>query len=145
MRSAGERWTPLVAAHQRTLIVDAMGEPCPVRASATAIGQIIDVLVDNALAHGAGTIRAHLPPRPGGIAIDVSDDDGPGVTLADSEHIFQRGHGTGHGLGLTVARSLAEAAGGRLLLTNNRPARFTMFIPNTAEAPFAVRACDHPY
>jgi signal transduction histidine kinase len=139
VRSAGERWTPLVAAHQRNLIVDTTGQPCLVRASATAIGQIIDVLVDNAVTHGAGTIRLTYRRAAGGIAIDVSDDDGPGVALPDSERIFQRGHGTGHGLGLTVARSLAEGARGRLLLTNNRPARFTVFIPSTAEAPLGVQ------
>lgn len=132
VRAAGERWSPVVAARHRQLIVDTSGRPGRARASATAIGQVIDVLVDNALTHGGGPIRLTCRRAAGAVAIDVGDD-GPGVALDDSERVFQRRHGAGNGLGLTVARSLAEAEGGRLLLTSNRPARFTMFIPNAGD------------
>jgi signal transduction histidine kinase len=145
VRGAGERWNPLVAAQHRVLIVETVAEAGTVRASTTAVGQIIDVLVDNALVHGAGSIRLTCRQVPGGIAIDVADE-GAGIRIEDTEQIFQRRHGTGHGIGLTLARSLAEADGGRLLLTNHRPARFTMFIPTTAheaDAP-ARRSVDDP-
>jgi len=133
VRAAGERWTPLVAARERTLIVESAEHTGVVRASATAVGQVVDVLVDNAIAHGAGTIRLVCRHTPGGTVIEVSDD-GPGVRIDDTEQIFKRRHGTGHGIGLSLARSLAEADGGRLLLTCHRPPKFTMFIPNATDA-----------
>lgn len=138
VRAAAERWTPVVAERGRELIVHTDPVVATVRASATATGQIIDVLVDNALTHGGGPIRLDHRRAPGGVAIDVADD-GPGVALAESEQIFRRRHGTGHGIGLALARSLAEADGGRLLLTQHHPARFTLIIPATTSAAPADR------
>ncbi len=130
VQAAGERWNPVVAAHHRVLRVDAAAAGVTVRASGTATGQIIDVLIDNAVVHGAGTIDLTYRQTPGGIAIDVSDD-GPGIGIEQSEQIFRRRHGSGHGIGLSLARSLAEADGGRLLLTSHKPTRFTLIIPTT--------------
>ena len=128
VRSAGERWSPVVASHHRTLRVETAAPGVTVNASGTATGQIIDVLVDNAVVHGAGTIELAYRRTPGGVAVDVSDE-GAGVGIEQSEQIFQRRHGSGHGIGLALARSLAEADGGRLLLTSHRPPRFTLIIP----------------
>jgi len=128
VRAAGERWAPVVSAHQRSLRVSLQPDGILVRASATAVGQIIDVMVDNAVVHGAGTIELTYRRTPGGIAIDV-DDEGPGIALEQSDQIFRRRHGSGHGIGLALARSLAEADGGRLLLARHRRPRFSLIIP----------------
>jgi signal transduction histidine kinase len=142
VRSAGERWRPVVAAHHRALHVDTAAVGVTVRASGTATGQIIDVLVDNAVVHGAGTIELTYRRTPGGVAIDVSDA-GQGVRIEHSEQIFRRRHGSGHGIGLSLARSLAEADGGRLLLTSHRPPRFTLILPTaTATATVGESAPD---
>ncbi len=128
VRAAGERWAPVVSARQRSLRVSLQPDGVLVRASATAVGQIIDVMVDNAVVHGAGTIELTYRRTPGGIAIDVGDE-GSGIAPEQSEQIFRRRHGSGHGIGLALARSLAEADGGRLLLARHRPPRFSLIIP----------------
>ena len=73
-------------------------------------------------------MRARAAPV--GIAIEIADE-GPGIT-GDSERIFERrGEGsTGHGIGLALARSLAEAEGARLRLEHSGPHPvFAVFLP----------------
>jgi signal transduction histidine kinase len=141
VRAAGDRWAPVVSAQQRSLRVSIRPDGILVRASATAVGQIIDVLIDNAVVHGAGAIDLTYRRTPGGIAIDVGDE-GSGIALEQSEQIFRRRHGSGHGIGLALARSLAEADGGRLLLARHRPPRFSLIIP-TADDADGRDAIDH--
>ena len=50
-----------------------------------------------------------------------------------AEQVFARGHGRGTGLGLPLARSLAESVGGRLVLADAAPTRFTLALPTTEE------------
>jgi signal transduction histidine kinase len=125
---AQTRWTGRVAATGRTLRTTVDERVPEVYATRAAVDQIIDVLIDNALIHGAGDVHLGARSTPGGAAIDVGDD-GPGVALADSEAIFRRGHGSGHGIGLALARSLSEADGGRLVLAANTPPRFSLILP----------------
>ena len=87
------------------------------RVSEQALRQIVDVLVDNALQHGRGrvTVRAH--PVATGVEVEVHDE---GAGALDPEAIFARRSASarGHGIGLALARSLAEAEGGRLRLAS---------------------------
>jgi signal transduction histidine kinase len=122
------RWTGRVAATGRTLRTTVDERVPEVYATRAAVDQIIDVLVDNALTHGSGDVHLAARSTPGGAAIDVADE-GPGVALADSEAVFRRGHGSGHGIGLALARSLSEADGGRLVLAVNAPPRFSLILP----------------
>jgi signal transduction histidine kinase len=137
-----QAWRGPLAAGGRPLRIVAE-QPLPhVRASAAAVRQILAVLASNAVQHGAGMVTVCARGAAGGLAIEVSDE-GPGVA-GDPERAFARRSGSepgsgsppagngGHGIGLALARSLAEAEGGRLLLSRTGPAPvFTLLLPAT--------------
>lgn len=84
-------------------------------------------LVGNALRYG-GAARIALS-RGAGMAVLAVDDDGPGIPAESLEEVFRPFHRLessrnsetgGTGLGLTIARSIARAHGGDLVL-RNRP------------------------
>jgi signal transduction histidine kinase len=104
------------------------------------VAQILRVLLDNALRHNpAGVhVTAHAE-RDGDTARVVVADDGPGVTPADRERIFERfARGAaatdgGFGLGLAIGRELARQMDGDLLLEPSaRGARFVLRLPAAA-------------
>lgn len=81
-------------------------------------------LVSNALRHGGGAARVTLKRQPGSVTITV-EDDGPGIPEGDIARMLEpftrgdpsRNRGTGGaGLGLTLARAIAEQHGGDLRL-----------------------------
>ncbi len=97
--------------------------------------QIITNLLSNAFrwTPDGGRIELALDASNGHVAVAV-DDTGPGIRPADRERIFRPfwsrdGHGTG--LGLTIARELATALGGRIELqtTPGRGSRFELVLP----------------
>lgn len=93
----------------------------------TWLRRAIRNLVDNALRYG-GAARVSLARRDNEATI-VIEDDGPGIPEADMARMLEpftrgepsRNSGTGGaGLGLALAKAIAEQHGGRLLL-GNRP------------------------
>lgn len=96
-----------------------------VRASHSAVRQILHVLLDNAAAHGRPPVTVSATDLGTGLAIDVSDC-GPGVP--DGVDVF-RAPADGHGIGLALARSLAEAEGGRLIIRRSSPPTFSLLLP----------------
>ncbi|WP_424325627.1 sensor histidine kinase [Gordonia sp. (in: high G+C Gram-positive bacteria)] len=94
--------------------------------------EALSVLVDNSLIHGAGTcvVRIGMLPRTEMVRITVSDD-GPGVSDELAADIFRRGvsGSSRSGYGLSLARALVEADGGRLELVSRRPAVFSLVSP----------------
>lgn len=125
LQSAQERHGTRAARLSRTIdIASEFGTT--VLAASASIDQILDVLIDNALNHGTGDITLATRDIPGGTAIDVSNE---GTLIAD-ETLFARGNGTNHGIGLALARSIAEAEGGRLVLTHTNPTTFSLILLN---------------
>ena len=96
-----------------------------VRGRPVALGRAIGNLVDNALRY-AGGARVTLS-REGAEAVIAVEDRGPGIAperLADVLEPFVRGEASrsagtgGAGLGLSIARTVAQAHGGTLMLAN---------------------------
>ncbi|MGK5112858.1 MULTISPECIES: sensor histidine kinase [unclassified Geodermatophilus] len=128
-------WGARLALHGRDLEVRSDPDAPAARGSAAAVRQVLGVLVDNATSHGAGTVTVSVREAAGAVAIDVSDE-GPGP-LAPEDTVFsgRADRRDGHGIGLALARRLAEAEQGRLELTRPSPPVFTLLLPT---APVAV-------
>lgn len=123
------------------------GRPSPF-SSLAAVRQVLHVLMDNAVRHGAGTVT--LTVRRVGddveaVALDVADE-GAGVDASNTA-LFDRGsrRADGHGIGLALARRLAEAAGGRLYLDRSAPPVFTLLLPVVPEAEPRHSATDEQH
>jgi signal transduction histidine kinase len=123
------RWRPLFGRAQRRFEVVA-DKNVLVSASRGTVGQILDVLLDNALRHGRGavTVRVATNGRSGSVTVS---DDGPGIPEDVTDQIFERGgSGTGGtGIGLHLARTLAQADNGSLRALNGGTTRFELRLP----------------
>lgn len=115
-----ERWHATFAAHGRRLLLPTAPPTPDVAASAPAIRQILDILLDNALAHGTGTTAVAVVDAGTAVSIEVSDE-GPGLPDDPEQAFVRRTDGSGHGIGLPLARALAEAEGGRLVVRRAAP------------------------
>lgn len=128
--AVAEEWRQQLHAEARSLRVR-VGDGLMARVTPARLREVIGVLLDNARKHGSGTVvlSARLGEKEGTVVVAVSDH-GPGVPDALVPHIFDRGvSGAGStGVGLALARALVEADGGRLELSTQRPATFTVFL-----------------
>jgi signal transduction histidine kinase len=104
--------------------------------SAIALGQVVDVLIDNALSHGSGPVRVSVRAMTGGLAIDVEDEGALPSTVSEAA-LFTRHHGTNNGIGLALARSITEAEGGRLIVASRAPTRFSLILLQADNPSFA--------
>jgi signal transduction histidine kinase len=123
---------------QLDLTIDEDVSDAYAHASAAAIGQVLAVLLDNATTHGEGAVSVTVRETPGAVAIDVADE---GRGVQDPASLFARraDRRDGHGMGLALARRLAEAEQGQLELTRPAPPVFTLLIP-CADADLAVHS-----
>ena len=105
--------------------------------------QMVTNLLDNAVRHASrgGVVRATVERSASAITIRVVDD-GAGVPADAHERIFQRfarlnQEYAGAGLGLPIARWVAEAHGGSLVLESTGPhgSTFTVSLPRAADLP----------
>jgi signal transduction histidine kinase len=109
-----------------------------VRGDAVALRRCIGNLVDNAVRYG-GSARMAMAVTGGRVAVHVTDD-GPGVPDAILDRLcepFYRGEASrnretgGVGLGLAIARTIADSHGGRLAFANRAEGglRATLTLP----------------
>ena len=128
------RWEPRYASVGRS--IRHRGSPVWARVDITVIDHVLDVLLDNALNYGAGTVTVSTNTRSESIEIDVADE---GCGRATDPFGEQRSD-SGHGIGLRLARTLAELAAGTLgprqHLADGVP-------PDAAAAPLTVRPEAH--
>ena len=108
-------WQPLAEDQDRPMTLEVAPGPVLVRVSAEDLAACIDILLENVFSHTAEGLafEVRLRRRAGGGAWLVVADDGPGFPDADPT---QRGLSSGGstGLGLDIARRIAEASGGTL-------------------------------
>lgn len=95
-----------------------------VAGSRSQVGRVLGNLLDNAQRHAEGAVRASVV-REGKWAVLRVEDDGPGVPPEERERIFERfvrlddarsRDDGGAGLGLAIARDVAERHGGTLVV-----------------------------
>ena len=126
-------WQPRFRRAQRSIEVRSEGS-VSVYATPGAVGQIVDVLLSNALHHGGGRVAFHIRTEPSGGVVQVSDE-GEGVDADAALRLFERSnHENGHGIGLPLARQLAQADLGALELVIPQPPVFRLRLPGP-EAP----------
>jgi PAS domain S-box-containing protein len=109
-----------------------------VRGDLDRLRQVVGNLVDNALKYSVGPVRIAVERRDLAVRITVADE-GEGIPIAERERIFdkfyrldpdQRSGVSGTGLGLYIARELAERMGGRIgLLGGESGATFYVDLP----------------
>ncbi|MEU6315676.1 ATP-binding protein [Streptomyces sp. NPDC047014] len=138
-----EEWRPAYRSAGRAIVrsgrqgVRAVGTP-------GAVSQVLATLVENALMHGGGTVALRTRVVGNQAVLEVTDE-GPGVPPDLGNRIFERAISgrNSTGIGLAVARDLAEADGGRLELLQAHPAVFALFLSRTAperpDPPATVR------
>src|SRR5690606_34434039 len=122
------RWPEIVISQ-----ADRAGE---VEGSEAQLATVLDNLIDNAYAHGGPEVRVEVrglestgeqPERRTGFEVI---DDGPGISAANAERIFDRFFTTnreqgGTGLGLALCRRIVETHGGTIEV-ESRPGRTCM-------------------
>ena len=128
-------WEPAFTAKRRS--VRAVGTRGLVAlATPNGLSQVLATLLENSLVHGGGTVT--VSTRSTGISLVVEvTDEGPGVPGELGARIFERSVSgrKGTGLGLAVARELAEADGGRLELVRQKPPVFALFLSSVGAGP----------
>src|SRR5260370_23304069 len=116
-------WEPAFRRAKRKLVViGARGLQAHVTPGGLA--QVLATLLDNALMHGGGTVTIQTSQSARSAVIEVRAE-GNGVPPDLVSRLFQRsvsGRPEGTGLGLALARTIAAADGGRVLLGKAKPA-----------------------
>ncbi|WP_328871846.1 ATP-binding protein [Streptomyces sp. NBC_00287] len=101
-----------------------------------AVAQVLAALIENSLMHGGGTVALRTRVTGNQAVIEVTDE-GPGVPADLGARIFERAISgrNSTGIGLAVARDLAEADGGRLEMLQAAPPVFGLFLSRTPVKP----------
>lgn len=110
-----------------------MGDP-------SALGRVIQNLIDNAIRYARDTVTVELSAAADTVTLTVADD-GPGIPPADRKRVFERftrlddarsRDDGGSGLGLAIVHDVVAAHGGRIHVENNHPgARISISLPTT--------------
>jgi len=118
-----------------------LGEGAVLVTDGDRVLQIVSNLLANALhwTPAGGRVDLALGARDGEVTVAVADT-GPGIEPQERERIFRpfwSGDGGGTGIGLTIARELSLALGGRLELEGapGRGSRFILVLPVEAAQP----------
>ncbi|GAA0842456.1 hypothetical protein GCM10009525_56880 [Streptosporangium amethystogenes subsp. fukuiense] len=141
--------TGLVAAEldrrpRRVTVIRHLTPGVVIKGERIGLARLLNNLLDNAERHADSTITISLTLKAGTAALEVCDD-GEGIAPDQQEVIFQRfarleasrsRDAGGTGLGLPIARQIAETHGGTLTIEDSpRGARFVLRLPGHAASP----------
>ncbi len=132
-----------VAVDLRRLLEEVVAAHAPIEVANPIATAVLDPELTRRILDNVAANARRVTPAGGRVRIEVSrdqrnlliavEDDGPGVDPAIAERIFEpfvSGRADGTGLGLTIARELAEAQGGTLRLEPSpHGARFVLALP----------------
>jgi signal transduction histidine kinase len=125
--AVGERWRPLARAQGRDVLLDA-DTPVRARAAGRALRHVLDVLVENALAHGTGAVTVRVQDGAGPPRVLVSDE-GPAGLRADRGGPADAVTAAGHGIGLPLAEGIMRWVGGRLSRLPGAATTYELLLP----------------
>ncbi len=137
------RFTPAAQVKWVKLVYDNQSPTGDVPLQTNAVRQILAIFVDNAI--------KYAPPKNGEVALQarlkkntlefIIKDNGLGIAPGDQKHIFERFYRadtartrtdvSGHGLGLAIAKSLANHCGYTIWVKSQPPngTEFTLVVP----------------
>ena len=124
-RSVVGEFRPALETHRTELRMEIPDEGPLAECDRERVAQIMRILLDNALRHTpAGTDVTVSAQRENGSAEFTVADEGPGLPPGSRDKAFERFYtgdaARGAGLGLAIARELAERMDGRLFLEDRR-------------------------
>jgi heavy metal sensor kinase len=141
LREAGEQAAAMAAAKGIRVELQLDATALPVRANEAQLRRLLLILVDNALKYtpAGGRVTITGGSDATGVTLSVGDT-GPGIAPEDLPHVFERfwradkvrsREAGGTGLGLTIARQIAEAHAAHLTVESElaRGSRFSLRLP----------------
>ena len=136
-REVAAEFTPAATHHRSDVTLDLKPEPIELDCDPERVAQVLRILLDNALRHtppGTG-VRVSAARANGHVRLEVSDR-GLGINRQNMPHIFEpfftsSEQAQGAGLGLAIARELAERMHGRLTVRSG-PGKttFSLVLPS---------------
>jgi signal transduction histidine kinase len=141
VKQAVTPWQPQLAAKEISLSLDLPDNLSPVNIDWQRVNQVLHNLLENAVAYTrkGGTINVAAITQGDWVEVSVSDT-GEGIPAEDLPHIFERFYRVdksraratgGSGLGLTIAKRLVEAHGGKITVQSKlgKGSRFSFTLP----------------
>jgi two-component system OmpR family sensor kinase len=136
-REVAAEFTPAATQHDSRVTLDLRPEPVELECDPERVAQVLRILLDNALRHtppGTG-VRVSAARSNGHVRLEVSDR-GLGIKRENMPHIFEpfftsNEQAQGAGLGLAIARELADRMHGRLTVRSIPGATtFSLVLPS---------------
>ena len=126
--ACAERLKPVAAKQNIAFVYDFDVSPVLFTYNEKYMARALNNLLTNALRYAKTTITLSCKNEGNTIRLAVADD-GPGIAREELPHLFERfyrGENGGHGIGLSIVKSVVSAAGGSVFARNENGAVFVV-------------------